>query len=239
MAAASDPLLPLGKKHTELWLECFTTPLRNSESHQQSLLHPITRIGGLAHIAPVPPTSLTTAPKTPFGPIALWFHTADPAPNLISQDPSLQSLLGPDPFVMTTMGLDVRERSPPLDTSAVPVRATTQSEIAPGLLASDLVCTPLRPLQFERELASHRDNDFVCQLVRGISQGFRIEYKGPHFNFTCANLPSASLNPIVINGTLQRECEADRLAGPFPSPPLHYFRSSGIGLIPKKDGKCG
>ena len=31
MAVASDLLLPWGKKHTELWLECFTTPLRNSD----------------------------------------------------------------------------------------------------------------------------------------------------------------------------------------------------------------
>ena len=146
--------------------------------------------------------------------MALRFHTAGLAPNLISQDPSLQSLLGPDPFVMTTMGLDVGERSAPLDTSAVPVRATTQSEIAPGLLASELVCTPLRPLQFERELASHPDDDFVCQLVRGISQGFRIEYKGPHFNLTCANLPSASLNPTAIDEGVQ----SWPTSWPFPLP---------------------
>ena len=42
--------------------------------------------------------------------------------------------------------------------------------------------------------------------------------------------------PDVIDATLQRECEAGRILGPFISQPLPNFCSSGLGLIPKHDG---
>ena len=50
------------------------------------------------------------------------------------------------------------------------------------------------------------------------------------------NLPSAFQQPSVIDATLQKECEAGRILGPFPTPPLPNFRTSGLGLVPKHDG---
>ena len=50
------------------------------------------------------------------------------------------------------------------------------------------------------------------------------------------NLPSAYQQPEVIDATLKKECEAGRILGPFPIPPLHNFRTSGLYLVPKHDG---
>ena len=59
---------------------------------------------------------------------------------------------------------------------------------------------------------------------------------GPQFAHLAKNLPTAYQQPDVIDTTLQRECEAGRILGPFISQPLPNFCSSGLGLIPKHDG---
>ena len=63
-----------------------------------------------------------------------------------------------------------------------------------------------------------------------------IGYLGPQFAHSANNLASASWQPKVIDSALQKECEAGRILGPFQSPPLPNFRSSGLGLVPKHDG---
>ena len=63
-----------------------------------------------------------------------------------------------------------------------------------------------------------------------------IGYNGPQFANLAKNLPSAYQQPEVIDATLDRECEAERILGPFPAPPLTNFRTSGLGLVPKRDG---
>ena len=50
------------------------------------------------------------------------------------------------------------------------------------------------------------------------------------------NLPSAYQQPEVIDTALKKECEAGRILGPFSTPPLSNFRTSGLGLVPKHDG---
>ena len=37
------------------------------------------------------------------------------------------------------------------------------------------------------------------------------------------NLPAAFQQPSVIDETLQKECEAGRILGPFPTPPLPNY----------------
>ena len=55
-------------------------------------------------------------------------------------------------------------------------------------------------------------------------------------SYLANNLLSANQQPEVINATLEKECEVGRILGPFESPPLPNFRTSGLGLVPKHDG---
>ena len=49
-------------------------------------------------------------------------------------------------------------------------------------------------------------------------------------------MASVSQEPDVLNTSLHRECKAGRILGPFASPSLPNFRTSGLGLVPKHDG---
>ena len=95
--------------------------------------------------------------------------------------------------------------------------------------------TPLRPLILEWELSNHPDKAFV-ELLFDIQQGCNIGYTGPQFAHTTRNLQSALSHPSLLDDALKVECSANRILGPFDSPPLPNFRCSGLGLIPKHDG---
>ena len=47
-------------------------------------------------------------------------------------------------------------------------------------------------------------------------------------------MPSASLQPSVIDDYLYTELVKGRVAGPFSSPPLPHLHISRFGVIPKK-----
>ena len=96
--------------------------------------------------------------------------------------------------------------------------------------------TPIRSFLLERELSSHPDKTFVRQLINDLQHGCSIGYTGLQFAHLAKKLPSAFQQPSVIDATLQKECEAGRILGPFPTPPLPNFRTSGLGLVPKHDG---
>ena len=112
---------------------------------------------------------------------------------------------------------------------------------APGLpqlrLAEKRVCTPLRRSQFESELASHNDKAWVNWLLNSITYGVSIGFSGPHTPYISSNLPSAAQHPHIITAELAKEVEAGRVLGPFATIPMNTFRSSGLGVIPKKNGK--
>ena len=98
--------------------------------------------------------------------------------------------------------------------------------------------TPLQPLELERELASHPDRGFVGQLIQNLVHGCRIGYHGPHFTHIAPHLPSAYAHSTVhvVGNAIAKECQANRMAGPYPYPPLPNPRCSGLGVVPKKDG---
>ena len=48
------------------------------------------------------------------------------------------------------------------------------------------------------------------------------------------NLPSAHQQLNAIDATLKKACEASRVLGTFQTSP--FFRTSGLGVIPKHDG---
>ena len=98
------------------------------------------------------------------------------------------------------------------------------------------ITTPLRPFEFERELAQHPNKAFVRQLITDLTHGCNVGYKGPQFSHTHPHLPSAHLMPQVIDESLRRECDAGRLAGPYTDNPLPNLRCSGLGVVPKRGG---
>ena len=101
----------------------------------------------------------------------------------------------------------------------------------------DHVCTPLKHSQFERELTHHPDEAWVSWLLSSIQQGVRLGYNGPRGQAIARNLPSAYEHTEAIEAELTKECNAGRLLGPFNTPPLPNLKCSGIGAVPKKDGK--
>ena len=64
--------------------------------------------------------------------------------------------------------------------------------------------------------------------------GCSIGYTGPQFAHLANNLPSAYQQPSVIDTTLEKECEAGCILGPFK---LQNFCTSGLGVVPKYDGE--
>ena len=141
MAAASDPRLPWGKKHTELWLECFMTSLRNSDSspsmppssrHQDRRL--CTYCTSTAHFP-------DNCPQNPFRTQGTSVPYSRPStkPDQPRSIPSKLSRV--QPICHDYNGAGCQRRAASSDTSVAPVRAITQSEIAPGPLAFEPVCT--------------------------------------------------------------------------------------------------
>ena len=98
------------------------------------------------------------------------------------------------------------------------------------------ICTPLRPQNFARLLHNHPDQAFVSKLITSLQIGFDIGYSGPHLPLVAPNLHSASVYPHIVDEALEKEIQANRIAGPYPFPPFHNLRCSGLGVVPKKDG---
>jgi len=99
-------------------------------------------------------------------------------------------------------------------------------------LSKPLPWTPIRPLILEWELSQHPNKALVEQLVHDLLHGCSIGYSGPLFAHSANNLVSAFQKPDVIDASLQREYEAGRILGPFPSPPYLTFALPVWGLSP-------
>ena len=97
--------------------------------------------------------------------------------------------------------------------------------------------TTLRHARFGRELAHHPDKAWVSALLHGMTHGFRLGYTGPRTRSRARNLPSAAKHPEAVDSELAKECLGGRVLGPFPTSPLPRLRCSGLGAIPKKDGR--
>ena len=72
-------------------------------------------------------------------------------------------------------------------------------------------------------------------LYLGLSQGFRIHFKGIMKSRFAVSHASALSNPTKVKEKLQKELFKDRIAGPFTSPPFDPMIFSPIGLVPKKE----
>ena len=96
------------------------------------------------------------------------------------------------------------------------------------------ICTPLRPQIFARLLNDHPDQAFVSKLIMSLQKGFDIGYSGPNTPLTAPNLHSAMLYPHIVDEALVKEIQANRIAGPYPSPPSLILDAQVSELYPKK-----
>lgn len=73
-------------------------------------------------------------------------------------------------------------------------------------------------------------------MISGLTNGFRLGFDPSAVSLQSAahNMPSASLQPSVIDQYLLTECEKGRVAGPFLISPIPNLPASRFGVIPKK-----
>ena len=90
-------------------------------------------------------------------------------------------------------------------------------------------------IELKKELAAYPDKLFVDNLINCFVNGFRIGFSGPEFSNIGYNLKSANSFESVITDAITNELKESRIAGPFASPPLENFRTSPIGVVPKKE----
>ena len=97
------------------------------------------------------------------------------------------------------------------------------------------VC-PIRVKKLLQEVLTHPDQSFVTYVLDGLQNGFRVGFNPASVSLKSAtqNMPSASLQPSVIDDYLNTEIAKGRVAGPFSSPPLPHLHISRFGVIPKK-----
>ena len=69
------------------------------------------------------------------------------------------------------------------------------------------------------------------------SRYYSWRYAGPRTSSHSRNLPSSFKQPEVIDAELAKERAAGRVLGPFATPPLPRLHCSGLGAVPKKDGR--
>ena len=74
-------------------------------------------------------------------------------------------------------------------------------------------------------------------LIDGFRFGFRVHFVGERLAYESSNLKSALNQPAITVTKLRKECAAGRIVGPFTTPPFRHFRTSPLGLVPKKDPK--
>ena len=124
-------------------------------------------------------------------------------------------------------------------TDANRAQETTPATNASALLnlfnpLPDLSPTPININSLSLELSNYPSH-LKNSLLQSLTLGFDIGYRGPQFSFYCKNLKSASQYPAPLCANIASELKEKRIAGPFSVPPLPNFRTSPIGIVPKKD----
>ena len=96
--------------------------------------------------------------------------------------------------------------------------------------------SPIRVDKLRQEVLTHPDQSFVTYVLDGLQNGFRVGFNAASVSLKSVtqNMPSASLQPSVIDDYLSTELAKDRVAGPFSSPLLPHLHISRFGVFPKK-----
>ena len=90
-------------------------------------------------------------------------------------------------------------------------------------------------------LSHHPDKSFSTYVSQGMSQGFAVGFRSPSAPLAClcssSNHPSALRNRQFVSTYLQSSYDSSQTAGPFTQPPFPHMHVSGLGIVPKKNGK--
>ena len=96
--------------------------------------------------------------------------------------------------------------------------------------------SPIRVDKLCQEVLTHPDQSFVTYVLDGLQNGFRVGFNPASVSLKSAtqNMPSASLQLLVIDDYLSTELAKGHVAGPFSFPPLPHLHISRFGVIAKK-----
>lgn len=78
------------------------------------------------------------------------------------------------------------------------------------------------------------DESLADFLISGFKYGFGVNFFGEQSSYESFNFKSAYDYPDVVRAKLRKELEAGRISGLFPVPPFPAFRTSPLGVVPKK-----
>ena len=95
--------------------------------------------------------------------------------------------------------------------------------------------SPLKNVEFARNLSNHLNQPQVAFVLDGLRNGFRLGFHHSRkLKSATTNKPSAKQHPDVIDRYLANEVSLGRVAGPFSSPPLPNLHISSFDVIPTK-----
>ena len=95
--------------------------------------------------------------------------------------------------------------------------------------------TPLQPDKLWHLLRHHPQQHRVNYVLKGLTDGFSLEYTGPISFWAPKNLPSAAQFPDLVLQHLNKEIAAGRMLGPFQQPPMPDLMCFPIVMVPKRD----
>ena len=104
----------------------------------------------------------------------------------------------------------------------------------PTLTVRPSLPTPVKLTTLVKFLAGY-PTDLVTYITSGFLMGFPLHFQGRRSFLISRNLTSALENPTFVDKKLGQELAADRIAGPFTSPPFQSFLCFTAWLNPKKN----
>ena len=160
-------------------------------------------------------------------------NPVQPAP---PQPPSNSSTSQPNPLLSSVhTPVNITRSQPPTLLPTVHCNSTNIS------LDQPTVSTPVNIGRLCSLLAAHPDKSFANYVSLGMSRGLDVGFRDSTpiraGLSSSLNHPSALRNKQFVSLYLKSCCESGLTADPFSSPPFPRMFVSGLGIVPKKNGK--
>ena len=148
----------------------------------------------------------------------------------------ISNVVFPIPVNVVTLTQDVCDKLPVTSAQSSCLNFSSIIDCLQQDLVSPSRVTPINAEKLQHELYFHPDQTQVDYVISGLSNGFHLGFNPRAVSLKSArqNMPSASLQPSVIDQYLLTELEKGRVAGPYSMPPIPNLHISRFGIIPKK-----